>query len=354
MIFSIESFYGDLGGSNWESMWLPLCILAVLTSFIIYNILLMFGRAFHIRELETFAKAEMLQSAATAFMAIFLVVMVSSAMQLAATYIAGEIVCGEDVIRIGQIDPGATDIERTEQAHANMDLAFDAIRCRLQQRAQDIADIQSSLAGIPVWNEFNAMNIGLSSFGITFFKGDWVSDLYESTETKRITNNLATVLLIGLNAQSAILMYIQANMLHVFIPLGILLRSFYFTRGVGALFISVGIGMYFIFPVFFVLLDPGFTAAPPPPPTVTQETPAFCYATMSNTLTMLQTIEAEGTGSTGDLAMASLGEDLSKSYISLILHPLVCLFLTMVFIRYIMSVMGGDTYELTKMITKVV
>jgi hypothetical protein len=144
-------------------------------------------------------------------------------------------------------------------------------------------------------------------------------------------------------------------MLHVFIPVGILLRSFYFTRSVGALFISMGIGMYFIFPIFFVLLDPGFTAASPPLETLSgPEQQVYCYPTMSTTLSMVQSIESEGGNTIANLQMDQLNSDLSKAYVSLILHPLIAFFLTMVFIKYIMTVLGGDTYELTRMVSKVV
>jgi len=344
MLLSIQSFFGD-AGAGWTVTWLPLSLLAVITSFIIYNILLMFGKAFSIKELETFARSEMLQAAATAFMAIFLVLMVGSAMELVSQLIAGEVVCDDEVINIPYAD-------NPETAQSAMDNSFDVIRCRLQTRAKEIAEIQGALIRGAA-DEFNELNRIWSIFGVTVYKGDWNSQLYRSTETKRITNNLATVLLIALNAQSAILEYLKANMLHIFIPVGILLRSFYFTRGPGALFISIGIGMYFIFPVFFVLLDPGFTPAPPPPVFAPQHQP-YCYATMSNTVSVLNSMESTGFGSTSNVAMDRLRDDLSKSYISLILHPLIALFLTLIFIRYMLSVLGGDTYELTKMVSKVI
>jgi hypothetical protein len=178
--------------------------------------------------------------------------------------------------------------------------------------------------------------------------------MYKSTETKRITNNMATVLLIALNAQSAILEYLRINMLHVFLPVGILLRCFHFTRGAGALMMSLGIGMYFIFPVFFVLLDPGFIASPPPEPMAMSGQQIYCYATMGNTVSLLNSIQNAGLGSTGGLTVAMDANDLSKSYVSLILHPLVSLFLTLVFVRYMMTILGGDTYELTKMVSKMI
>jgi hypothetical protein len=208
--------------------------------------------------------------------------------------------------------------------------------------------------GAATWADFLGLNSAVSLFGITVFKGDWVESLYKKTETTRITNNLATVLLIGLNAQSALLEYLRLNMLTVFIPVGILLRSFYFTRSVGALFIAMGIGMYFLFPIFFVLLDPGFVASPPPVEPAVPHLNQYCYATMSSTVSVLTSIEAAGLGSSAALTVASVGEELSKSYISLMLHPLVALFLTLIFVRYMMTMLGGDAYEITKMVSKVI
>ena len=343
LVLSVSSFFGDHGVA-WLGTWLPLSILAVITAVIIHSILLMIGRAFSIKELEAFATSEMLQAAATAFMAIFLVAMVGSAMEVAQSFIRGEVACGTTPVRIGM-----------GEASSTMDDAFAAIRCRLQARAVEVAGIQDTITSSQsTMDEFNVLNLAISTFGLTFFKGDWYDSLYQPPETKRITNNLATVLLIGLDAQSALLEYLRVNMLNVFIPVGILLRSFYFTRGPGALFIAIGIGMYFIFPVFFVLLDPGFVASPLPPTLNVPKHPTYCYGTMSNTVSLLTTLESAGLGSSADLTMGMVRDDLSKSYIALMLHPLVALFLTLIFVRYIISVLGGDTMEVMKMVGKVI
>lgn len=326
--------------------WLPLTMLAVMTAIIINASFLMIGRAFSIRQLEAFAKSEMLQAAATAFMAIFLVVMVGSAMEVSRQFIASDIICGGELIEIGTTN-------QTELGQTAMDEAYDLIRCRLQQRAQEIAAIQGSIAADSA-AEFAALNSAVSLFGITIYKGDWTSALYKRTETMRIVNNLATVLLIGLNAQSILLKYLQMNMLHTFIPVGILLRSFYFTRSPGALMIALGVGMYFLFPIFYVLLDPGFVPSPTPPVLSTPQVQPYCYATMSNTVSILASLEEAGLGSSADLTMSSMRDSISKSYITLMLHPLVALFLTLIFVRYMMGVLGGDTYELTKMVSKVI
>ncbi len=343
LLFSIQSFLTETGGEfglSWLNNWLPLSIIAVVTTILIHTTMLMFARAFSIKEIENFAMSELLQAAATAFMAIFLVAMISSAMEVAGTAIKGEVSCEGQTINI---QPGI----------GAMDDAYRAILCRIQGRAREVSTIQGEILS-DSGATFNGLNLAMSAFGITFFKGDWVTSLYKESETRRIVNNLATVVLIGLNAQSQLISYLRANMLEIFIPIGILLRSFYFTRGPGALMIALGIGMYFIFPVFFVLLDPGFTPAPKGLPTPIATVQPYCYATMTNAISVLTSIETAGLGSSSNLGLADLRNNLSKAYISLMLHPLVAFFLTMVFVRYMMSVLGGDTYELTKMVSKVV
>ncbi|NYZ77530.1 hypothetical protein H0O02_04435 [Candidatus Micrarchaeota archaeon] len=337
-LLSIYSFYGEHGAA-WIGTWLPLTILAVIIVFLFYNAVLLLARAFGMKEIEREAKSEMFQAAATALIAIFLIVLVDGVMTFAGNLIYGELSCGGGPMTIDSLDN-----------------AIEAIRiCRIQEKAAQIADVQKTLTtGSETWGLFTLLNLDISVIGLTIFKGGWLSNVYQDAESRRIINNLATTLLVSLNAQSFLLLYIKANMLNIFLPLGLLLRSFKFTRGVGALFMSVAIGLYFIFPVVFVLLDPGFVAMPlpeSPPPTPQQ----YCYPTMSFATTIFSTMQTSGaaTGMSA-LSMANLASDLSKTYVSLIIHPLVSLFITLVFIRYIASVLGGDTYELVKMVTKVI
>jgi hypothetical protein len=348
VLLSIASFV-DGAGFNWNTIWLPLCVMAVITTILFHNILLMFGRAFSIKELEGFAKSEMLQAAATFFIAIFLVIMLNSAMELAKGYIAGSLMCAGKAMPID----GKTTISTA--GDTVMDSAYKAIRCNLQARALNVAELQQQiLTSDKAKAEFNFLNTMASIFGVTFLRGDWVGSVYRETETMRLTNNLATVMLIGLNGQSAILEYMRLNLINIFLPVGILLRSFYFTRGPGALFIALAIGMYFMFPVFYILLDPGFTPAPTNAPAPLVNAHPYCYATMSSAVSMVATMQSQGVGTSSTLSFASMRQDLSNSYISLMLHPLVALFITLMFVRYMMSVLGGDSYELTKMVTKMI
>ncbi len=344
LLLSIHMFLGENGefGLGWDTL-LPLSLLAVMTAIIIHTVVLMFGRAFSIRELETHAMSEILQAVSSAFMAVFLVLMVGGAMTVAGMFITGNVQCAGKSIQI-------------EKGNGIMDDAYAAIRCRIQSKAQELADIQRKIqTDSDIAWKFNALNIKLSVFGFPVWDGGWSSSLFKETETYRVINNLATGMLISLDAQSQLVDYLSLNMLDIFVPLGILLRSFFFTRGPGALMISLGIGMYFIFPVFYVLLDPGFVAAPPDPPAPQQIEPnPYCYATMSTSASVMRSVEASGLGSSSGLNLVDIKNNLAEYYTNLILHPLIAFFLTMVFVRYMMTILGGDTYELTKMISKVI
>jgi hypothetical protein len=344
---SIQFFGLQSGGNVWDN-WAALSIAAIMVAIIFNTVLLMIGRAFSVKELQAYAESEILQAAATFFMAVFLVVMVGSALEVINDYyLHGTVQCGNQTIPIETYsasnpnwDPGQA-----------MSGAYQDINCNLETQAMEIAAIQDYIfSDASTADEFNALNTQYSFFGITVYRGDWNTALYQTTEDKRITNNLATVLIIALDAQSAVATYLQATMLTIFLPFGILLRSFQLTRGVGALMIALGIGFYFIFPVFFVLLDPGFTPTPVPAPTPAQPQ-VYCYATMSSTASMIQSV---GVGSTSDLVTELSGDDLSQSYVALLVHPLVALFLTLVFVRYIMIILGGEPYELMKMVGKLV
>lgn len=344
LLLAAYSFFDPFtrDGGDWGLIWLPLCLLAVLTSFLIHNVILMFGKSFNISSFEHYAKAEMMQSVATAVIAIFLVLMIGSAMELSQGIVSGEFQCGDENIRIGESGPQSA-----------MEETLDAIRCRLQLKASQIGDIQGKLYGGIMQSSFYTMSMMWGIFGIRVYQGDWSSSLYSFTETARITNNLATVMLIGLNAQSFLVLYIKYNMLTMFLPIGILLRSFHFTRGVGALFMATAIGLYFVFPIMFIMLDPGYVHIDlPEDNSVSQQN--FCYPTMSSSISMVRALEASGFGATTLLGLDSLREALADSYVSLMLHPLVALFISLVFIRYFMTLLDGDTYELMKMVAKVI
>jgi len=117
---------------------------------------------------------------------------------------------------------------------------------------------------------------------------------------------------------------------------------------------SLAIGLYLIFPLFYIMFDPGFVKTPlPPPPVQMPQQSNLCYPTFSSVTTLISTTQAAAS-TPAAIAQESIVTELTKAYISLLLHPLLALFLTLAVVRYLMTVLGGDTADLMKMVTKVI
>lgn len=346
----LYSFYGTKG-AEWLG-WQGIAAIASIGAILVHLSLMMFGRSFSIRELEVYSKSEILQALATVVMVIALVSLVDGVQGYVTSsgMLYGKVNCKGLSSDLKQFT-GTTTIGGGKEPFKDV---LDYVRCKIQEKSVQVAKVQDRSME-DAWAAYFQLNMAFSVFGITVFKGDWVTDWYQDAEKMRITNDLATRLLIALNAQSFLVQYIKNNMLHFFLPVGLLLRSFHFTRGAGALMISLGIGLYFIFPVIYLLTDPGFVKLelPKKKGMTTSMAKTACYPSMSAAVAIITTTPAASTVASV-VSSKSLSDQLSESYVSLMVHPLVSLFLSLAFIRYMMVLLGGDTYDMMKMFTKVI
>jgi hypothetical protein len=58
---------------------------------------------------------------------------------------------------------------------------------------------------------------------------------------------------VSATVQASILMFIAASAIVLILPLGLILRSFYPTRGLGSFLIALTIGLYLVFPLTYVM-----------------------------------------------------------------------------------------------------
>ena len=193
----------------------------------------------------------------------------------------------------------------------------------------------------------------VSIAGVPVYQGSWNGSWFQEAENYRLLNALVTTLLIGLNSIQVLIKYVSMNMLTIFLPFGLFLRSFHFTRGVGAFFIAIAIGLYFIFPVVFVITDPGFVKVSSSQLGGTQMIKAkSCYPTFSGVVSAAASSPSGGGDSSA--ALPSMVALVKKTYTSLLLHPFVALSITLVFFRYLMYFFGGEPYELMRFMAKMV
>lgn len=319
----------------WETAWLPYSVVAVFLALLIQGLIYAIAKAFNLVELERGTKSEMMQVLATFFLAAFLVVIVGSLSDYINNQIYGAIMCGGKQVKI-----------------ENTASALFVMQCKVIEKARALETVH-----LTVREEADASyQLFYSSFsvmGVPTFSGQYLSGLYKTIENYRYKNTLTISLLIALNALITFIAYISATMLTFFLPLGVLLRAFYFTRGIGTLLISIAFGFYFVFPYLFIITDPGFVKMPvSEKPTMAAAT-NFCYQTFSSVVSMINYNIRQG-GAAATSADYFTTADLAKIYASLILHPLAVLFLTIVFIRYLIYLFGEESYDLLRMTARLV
>ena len=348
---------GYLGGFDYASLsqgiitspdlqFLPMTVLATVTIAIIYSAVMAVAKAFNAQEVERHAKAELLNGMATILMVCTLIMMLNAVESFTLQYFicsgtaCPSFECAGETITIDQLDS-----------------SIDLLKCRVGDKAAAFASIQqevTSAASVPL----NLLNLYISLLGIPIFTGQYVMAWYKDAETYRLLNHTLTVLLISMNALVVVADYVKNNMLSFFLPIGLFLRSIFFTRGVGAFLIAMAIGFYYIFPVVYIITDPGFVkpafVAPAKP--LDFESP-MCVPTFSGlSYSIYSALGSQTTSasSEGAISLDQLKTDITSVYASVLLQPFIAFAITIMIVRYMITVLGGESMDVMRAVAKVV
>ncbi|MBU0586189.1 hypothetical protein KJ780_01625, partial [Candidatus Micrarchaeota archaeon] len=184
-----------------------------------------------------------------------------------------------------------------------------------------------------------------------------LSDIYREVENYRLIASLCVNLLIGLNAYISAIDYVEANMLRMFLPIGIVLRAIPFTRNIGSFFIALAIGFYVIFPLLFVITDPGYFKTDVTYVDITStDNILLPYPTFKGAVSVMTLPPASLSSSRlfGSLSIAEAAAELGRFYYGLIIQPIIILSITLIFVRYLTTLLGGEAQELYRLATKVI
>ncbi|MEW6749278.1 MAG: hypothetical protein AB1295_06235 [Candidatus Micrarchaeota archaeon] len=345
--FNSDSSLGGVYSALPEDLqFLPMTMLAVVTIAIIYGTVTALGRAFNVSEVERFAQAELLNALATVFMVSFLILMLNGVEDFALQYF----ICGGGECPAFDCGGSSITIDRLSNS-------VDLLKCRIADKAAAFAAIQEQVtdaAAVPL----NMLNLYISLLGVPIFTGQYVASWYKDAETYRLLNNVLTVMLIGLNALIVVADYVKNNMLSFFLPIGLLLRSLFFTRGIGAFLIAVAIGFYFIFPVVYIITDPGFVkptyVAPAKPPEYQSPLCIPTFNGLSYSIYSTYGSKATSASAATTLSLDQLKSDITSVYSSVLLQPFIAFAITIVIVRYMIIVLGGESMDVLRAVAKVV
>jgi len=203
---------------------------------------------------------------------------------------------------------------------------------------------------------FTIINIGIQIKVMTPWKMDvslpnpmaLVPSLQESAANYEYLANELTWLIIFLYAQIAVLKFFETSMFTVFLPIGLILRSFPPTRGAGAVLVAVAIGFYFVYPLVFTLLYVGS------PPVIegcniraaleASQLEKVCPMNIGATTQILSS--ASDLASILDAAVPQLQSGTSTLRFAAFVYMLISLGVTFIFVRSLSSILGADISEI--------
>ncbi|MBI2079615.1 hypothetical protein HYT84_02530 [Candidatus Micrarchaeota archaeon] len=326
-----------VGGENWFFN----SIVAALIVILAHTMVMMFSRAFKWEELERYSKSEILQGLATAVIVIFVVSIITQGEE----YLAKAVINADG--QTAKVKCEGVSIDATGEAKTMLGI----VKCKVREKAVGLGklyeSVYSNAEGI-----FRDLSVYVSLLGFPVWQGNWDPETYSEAENIRILNQMITNLLIGLNGVLVLIEYISKNMLTVYLPAGILLRTFHFTRGIGAFFIAAAIGFYFVFPTLFILTDPTLEKIPTIPGIKKFADAPSCYPTFSGVATTFTSSGLSKTAAIKNTKQAA--KVVSDFYISMTVHPFAVFAVTLAFVRYLMIVLSGEPYEIMRVVARTV
>jgi len=335
--------------------WWLLAATAILICVSFNTLVYMMGYALESQEIKNYAKSEFLQVTASSLIIFFAVDLIftvtggGSSQTVAGFDFMGDILGdGASSISCAATSGGRFYIWKGDPQFGTGPIA--AFKCKLQEK---INAIDIAFDNVESANQPNEQYTSMCFYilGVPVWCGDWDLAAHKRVEEAHLLANKMTDLSISLNAQFVLAEYVQKNMLTVFLPFGMVLRIFPLTRGVGGLFIALGVGFFFVWPTFFLLSDPTFIAVSEPPDQARQE--GMCFTGFKGSAVLLAgVVETGGAGQQSDLAIAQGADLVYQMTIGTNFYPFVALVLTLIFVRAMTPLLGGDLGELMRMVSR--
>ncbi|MCX8195059.1 MAG: hypothetical protein N3G22_03065 [Candidatus Micrarchaeota archaeon] len=161
--------------------------------------------------------------------------------------------------------------------------------------------------------------------------------------------------------QYNLLLFSQYSMLQVFLPIGLALRAFPFTRGVGGFMTAFALGFAFVFPMTYAIIISIMPTADTMCKTVDLTTnPGFmlfkderpCFNNRANVVHILYKVasEKDKIEGTADYIKRMIG----LLYLQALFYPLAALIVTISFIRQTGNLFGADLAEIGRGLIKLI
>lgn len=331
--------------------WVPVSLVAVLIMFFAVSLAYMVSYAFNLMDLKRWAKTELQQAVASTILIglIFGVVMVEdeAGTTIAQSYGVQYMQALTERAAAGIVAPG---LEGGKVSP--FDVAYAQLRAMSDCTQKFYLDAYNTAEN---WEIF--FTLGLR-FGIDKYTIDIAEPIkflmmlamwQELNQAYYLANNL-TWLALATYFQMNFLAWIETSAFTVFLPLGIVLRIFPFTRGAGAVLMAIAIGLYLVYPMMMVVM---YTMVDTPKgcvlPEMKKEPEKICASDPAAFTHLQERLVREQKTKLGEGA-----SETAKMIVYAYFFPLVNVIVTIGFIRTLASFLGADIAEIGRGIFKLI
>jgi len=322
-----------------DASWMAIAILAIMIQLFIVALAFMLSKFFELPDLRRWVKSELAQVLASVILVFFLFTIIG-----AESYGVGFLQNQTELIGGSIILPGASAVgARVNPFDVSYVYLRSMLKCTREKFKQQFHPwierlLSSNLVLIVV-----PLKVPIPFRYFSY-------PLWAQMVVAHYKANSLTWLAMALYFQYNFLQWIETSMFTVYLPIGILLRIFPYTRGAGALMIALAIGLYLIYPLMFIVLLAS-SGSPPsgcevPPVTVSVK---LCANDPSAVTTLIRAAQAEyGSGTS-----SSLGGDTASMIVYGFFYPIMALVVTFAFVRSLASILGADISEVGRSIFKI-
>ncbi|MBI2079646.1 hypothetical protein HYT84_02685 [Candidatus Micrarchaeota archaeon] len=324
--------------------WQVASIVATILAAFGAALLLMVSRFFQTPNLEQVAKSELIFAASTAIIVVFII-----GLQATVEPIMVKVVRLAVIDSFSGYDPFLSLPITTQQ---NMKL-IDMVQVFMQPKATCMRDVMATMYALSI--PFEPM----SQHYMEVFMSEVASGFIYKVITERIANttNIIGFYLFVYYLLIHTLNFLKYAALGLFLPIGILLRSFPPTRGAGAYVMAFSIGLYFIFPLSYLLMDfitIDYASFCNIPELTEQKLVSSCGFTDQSKLKQLESAAKRNLSEAGGIMDLITLKVVKALTLSVCLLPLMAFTITLSFVLSATSLFGGNIPEVGRGLIKLI
>jgi len=343
------------GNLSWFKIAMAAVMIAISASGILFGI----GYAFNLNQVKQVGRGELLQGFASLVLVLFLFGVLETEQGL-----IGTIETSSGVISGGLATAAPEKFGLTPEAYRNIIAIggtvqidpFDVSYAFLKRLVDCMKDNYDNTLGNSKWQEVFAntrLKLAINrppniNWAVPTELFKLISGVFSGVQRSEFLADELTWTTVLLYTQLALLKFIETSMFTVFLPIGIILRSFPPTRGAGAVLTAISIGLYVVFPMTYLILYIGtpdsLGSCNVGIPVAMLDVPATCPISPSSVTTTTAAAASKSVEAESNLIRIQTISTEAR-YLAW-LYLLISLSIMFIFVRSAAGILGADISEI--------